>query len=191
MLNLERSLVLNQYLHHLFGAEGFDDLRRALKEQEEGPGPDGHSRFYHVRVGRSELKVDPMTLAQYDQRVVEYEARLARNRRSEPFKAFKYFQYLALLYTEIFLDRVTENPKTLLHELKAFRAGKGGFTDVPDFSPDDLRRLAFFMATGSGKTLLLHVNIWQVLHYLKAGKHSERPNRTLAGKTLRDCPLPD
>lgn len=173
MLNLERSLVLNQYLHHLFGAERFDDLRRALKEQEEGQGPDGHSHFFHVLVGRSELKLDPQTLAQYDQRVMEYEARLSKSRRSEPLKAFKYFQYLALLYTEIFLDRLTENPETFLHELKAFRTGKAGFAGVPDFSANDLRRLAFFMATGSGKTLLLHANIWQVLHYLKVGKHPE------------------
>jgi hypothetical protein len=173
MLNLERSLVLNQYLHHLFGAVRFDDLRRALKEQEEGQGPDGHSHFFHGLVGRSELKLDPQTLAQHDQRVMEYEARLSKSRRSEPFKAFKYFQYLALLYTEIFLDRFTENPATFLRELKVFRMGKAGFAGVPDFSANDLRRLAFFMATGSGKTLLLHVNIWQVLHYLKVGKHPE------------------
>jgi len=172
-MNLERSLILNYYFHGLFGAERFEDLRRALREQEEGPGPDGHSRFFHVLVGRSELKLDPQTLAQYDQRVMEYEARLAKNRRSEPFKAFKYFQYLALLYTEIFLDRVTENPETFLYELKAFRTGKAAFADIPDFSTDDLRRLAFFMATGSGKTLLLHVNILQALHYLKAGKNPQ------------------
>jgi len=54
-MNLERSLVLNRYLHSLFGAERFDELRRALKEQEEGTGPDGRSRFFHVLAGRSGL----------------------------------------------------------------------------------------------------------------------------------------
>ncbi|MBU2226376.1 MAG: DEAD/DEAH box helicase family protein [Proteobacteria bacterium] len=170
-MNIERSLVLNRFFHNLFGAERFDDLRRALKEQEEGPGLDGHSRFYHVLVGRSGIKLDLQTLARYDLRIIEYEARLAKNRLSEPFKAFKYFQYLALLYTEMFLDRLTENPTAFLQELETFRKSKADFTDIPGFSPDDLRRLAFFMATGSGKTLLLHVNIWQVLHYLKSGKH--------------------
>ena len=33
-MNLECSLVLNRYLHGLFGAERFDDLRRSLKEQD-------------------------------------------------------------------------------------------------------------------------------------------------------------
>ena len=32
---------------------------------------------------------------------MEYEAALAKKRRAEPFKSFKYFQYLALLYTEV------------------------------------------------------------------------------------------
>lgn len=172
-MNLERSLVLNRYFHSLFGAERFDDLRRGLREQEEGPGPDGQSRFFHVLVGRSGLKLGLETLARYDLRIMEYEARLAKSRRSEPFKSFKYFQYLALLYIEIFLDCLTENPTVFLHELNAFRAGKADFAEIPDFAADDLRRLAFFMATGSGKTLLLHINIWQVLHYLNAGKHPE------------------
>lgn len=185
-MNLERSLVLNRYFLSLFGTERFDELRRSLREQEEGTGPDGHSCFYHALVGRSGIKLDPQTLARYDQRIMGYEARLAKSRRAEPFRAFKYFQYLALLYTEIYLDRLTENPATFLQELRAFQAGKADFTDIPAFSLDDLRRLAFFMATGSGKTLLLHVNIWQVLHYLKAGKNSQALVRRSDGRAEFD-----
>lgn len=185
-MNLERSLILNRFYHNLLGAERFDDLRRALREQEEGPVPDGHSRFFHVLVGRSGCKLDQQAFAQYDLRIMEYEARLAKSRRSEPFKTFKYFQYLALLYTEIFLDRLTENPTAFLHELNSFRASKADFADIPGFSPDDLRRLAFFMATGSGKTLLLHVNIWQVIHYLKSGKHPQALVRRSDGRAEFD-----
>ena len=172
-MNLERSLVLNRYFHGLFGTERFDDLRRALNEQEEGPGPDGHSRFFHVLAGRAGLRIDRRTLADYDLRILGYEARLAKNRRAEPFRTFKYFQYLALLYSEVFLDRLTADPKAFLLELNAFRAGKADFIDIPVFKPDDLRRLAFFMATGSGKTLLLHVNVLQLCHYLKSGRHPD------------------
>jgi len=172
-MNLECSLVLNRYLHGLFGAERFDDLRRALKEQEEGAGSDGRSHLFHVLSGRSGIKIEARTLEDYDRRVMEYEAALAKKRRAEPFKSFKYFQYLALLYTEIFLDRLTADPAAFLRELNAFRAGKSDFADIPDFTADNVRRLAFFMATGSGKTLLLHVNILQILHYLKTGKHPE------------------
>jgi len=172
-MNLERSLVLNRFLHGLFGADRLDDLRRALKDQEEGPGPDGHSRFFHVLAGRAGLRADRRSLAEYDLRILGYEAQLTRNRRVEPFRAFKYFQYLALLYTEIYLDRLTTDPQVFLRDLNAFRSSKPDFADIPAFESDDLRRLAFFMATGSGKTLLLHVNVLQLLHYLKAGKHPE------------------
>ena len=113
-------------------------------------------------------------LAEYDARVMSYEARLAKARGQF---AFKYFQYLGLLYTEIFLDRLTTEPVAFLAELNAFLRGQKRaeptLREFPDFELDDLRRLAFFMATGSGKTLLLHVNLWQVLHYLRHSRHPE------------------
>ncbi len=186
-MSLERSLVLNRYIHGLFGAGRFDDLRRALRDQEEGPGPDGESRFFHALGGRTGLNRDLVgKLADYDRRIMEYEAQLAKNRRAEPFRAFKYFQYLALLYTEIYLDRLTADPKALLRELNTFRVSMPDFAEIPPFGLDDLRRLALFMATGSGKTLLLHVNIWQVLHYLKAGKHPDTLVRRSDGRAEFD-----
>ncbi|MGE5590763.1 MAG: DEAD/DEAH box helicase family protein [Bacillota bacterium] len=182
-MSLERSLILNRYFHSLFGAERFDDLQRALKDQEEGPGPGGHSRFFDVLAGRAGLcSMVAGKLPDYDLRIMAYEERLAKNRRAEPFRAFKYFQYLALLYTEVYLDRLTADPVAFLRELNTFRVGNPDFADIPDFTPDDLRRLAFFMATGGGKTLLLHVNIWQVMHYLKAGRHPEALVRRSDGR---------
>src|SRR5437667_176315 len=149
-MNLERSLVLNRFLQSLFGAERFEDLRRALKDQEEGPGPDGQSHFFYLLAGRAGLRIDRARLAEYDLRVLGYEAALAKTRRAEPFKTFKYFQYLALLYTEIYLDRLTSDPQALQRELNAFRSSRPEFSDISGFEPDELRRLAFFMATGSG-----------------------------------------
>ena len=106
---------------------------------------------------------------------MDYEARLHRNRAE--FKSFRYFQYLALLYTEIFLDRITRDPAIFVADLNRFlgdlRNRDPRLDAFPDFGLGDLRRLAFFMATGSGKTLLMHVNIWQVLHYLEHGAHPE------------------
>lgn len=185
-MSLERSLVLNRYIQSLFGAERFEELRRALKEQKEGPGPDGRSHFFHVLDGRSGLGIEARYLEEYDSRVMEYEAMLAKKRRAEPFKSFKYFQYLALIYSEIFLDRLTTDSASFVRELNTFRTSKNDFSDIPDFTPDHLRRLAFFMATGSGKTLLLHVNILQILHYLKTGKHPEALVQRSDGRTEFD-----
>ncbi|MHA1782501.1 MAG: DEAD/DEAH box helicase family protein, partial [Promethearchaeota archaeon] len=77
----------------------------------------------------------------------------------------KYFQYLAILFTEIYLDQLFNNTKFFLKELNQFVISE--FKDKMDFlfSRDSLNKLAFWMATGSGKTLILHINYLQFLNY--------------------------
>ena len=106
----------------------------------------------------------------YDARIAECEENL-RSARPD-FRSFRYFQFLALLYTEIYLDRLTSNPEGFAQELTLFAAEHGDPGGEP-FRRDDLRRLAFFMATGSGKTLLLHAHLWQIWRYLNEGRHPE------------------
>jgi hypothetical protein len=156
------------------GARGLEDLKQVLVRVEEGPGPDGQSRFFHAIAGLKGLRLPEEKLQEHDARLVGYESRLAKARGGF---VFKYFQYLSLLYAEIYLDRLTEDPAAFLRELNAFLDGlrnqEIALSTFQAFEAQDLRRLAFFMATGSGKTLLLHVNLWQVLHYLKHGRHPE------------------
>jgi len=206
-MRFEQSLVLNRYFHGLFGARDLTELKQPLSVQE-GRAADGQSYFYGALLGRVQDEALRDKLAEYDARVMGCEARLAKARGAF---VFKYFQYLGLLYTEIFLDRLTTDPV-------AFRAGVNDFVqrqkraepslhEFTAFEPDDLRRLAFFMATGSGKTLLLHVNLWQSLHYLRHGLHPEAlvrrtdkrrefdsillvtPNEGLSGQHLRELRL--
>jgi hypothetical protein len=181
MPRLEDYLVLNRYMHHLLGAEDFETLKNLLRPLPEGPDGSGQSHFFGRLVTQSNLRIPRDRLEQYDRRVMDYEARLRKARRN--FQGFRYFQYLALLYTEIFLDRLTEDPALFAAELNEFlddlRRRESELADFPDFELGNLRRLAFFMATGSGKTLLMHVNIWQVLHYLQHGRY---PETLLPGK---------
>ncbi len=173
-MRLEHSLVLNRFFHTLLGAHSLEGLKQVLIRVEEGPGPDGQRRFFHTIAGLKGLRVPEGNLQEYDARIVGYEKQLAKARGGF---AFKYFQYLSLLYTELFLDRLTEEPASFRRELNAFLvelcAQEIHLKEFCPFEPEDLRRLAFFMATGSGKTLLMHVNLWQVLHYLKRGRHPE------------------
>lgn len=172
-MRLERHLALNRYLHHLLAADGMEALREALGNTEEGPGGDGQSYFVHVLTGRRGVQVPADRLREYDTRIMGYEERL---RRGRPGLRLKYFQYMALLYTEILLDRLTADPDALVLELNTFLArlqAGGRLTGFPVFAADDLRRMAFFMATGAGKTLLLHANLWQVDFYLRHGRHPE------------------
>jgi hypothetical protein len=173
MPRLQPYLVLNRYLHHLLGEEDFETLKNLLRPLPEGPDGSSRSYFFGRLVTQPRLKLSRDQLEAYDRRVMEYEARLRKARRD--FQGFRYFQYLALLYTEIFLDCLTGDPAAFLYSVNRFTANLRGqeteLRDFPDFTPEGLRRLAFFMATGSGKTLLMHVNIWQVLYYLQHGRH--------------------
>jgi len=182
MPHLEDYLVLNRYMHHLLGAEDFEALKDLLRLLPEGPDDSGQSYFFGRLVTQPMLRIPQDKLALYDRRVMDYEARLRKARHD--FRNFRYFQYLALLYTEIFLDRLTNDPTLFATELNAFlenlRREEAELADFPGFEPKNLRRLAFFMATGSGKTLLMHVNIWQVLYYLQNGR---RPEALLPGKS--------
>ena len=105
----------------------------------------------------------------YDQNIVRHTLALS-DKRAEPLR-WKYFQYLSLLFTEIYLDRFFRNPEKLLNDLNqhlaTFNEGKPPKEQLPAYEPDDLRKLAFWNATGSGKTLLMHVNILQYQHYLR------------------------
>lgn len=173
-MRLEQSLVLNRYFHSLLGVRGFSDLKHILAGCKDGVAGDGQSHFFHALASQQNLAISEDALGEYDARVMGYELRLAKARGGF---SFKYFQYLALLYTEIFLDRLTENPGDFLNALNVFldklTNREPNLQYFPAYNPEDLRRLAFFMATGSGKTLLLHVNLWQVLHYLQHGNHPE------------------
>jgi hypothetical protein len=189
-VRLERSLVLNRYFHGLLGASGLEDLKALLARLEEGPAADGQSHYYAALAGVRGLQVPAERLREYDARIVAYERRLAQRRAGF---VLKYFQYLSLLYTEMFLDRLTEAPEDLRAEVNThlvrLAEREPSMRDVPAFQVDDLRRLAFFMATGSGKTLLLHVNLWQVLHYLAHGRHPEALVRRPDGRREFDSLL--
>jgi hypothetical protein len=120
-------------------------------------------------------------LLAYDQNIVRHTQAISA-RRSEPLR-WKYFQYLGLLFTEIYLDRYFRDADQLLADLNdhlaKFNADKSDRDQVKPYVADDLRKLAFWSATGSGKTLLMHVNICQYRHYLKLHGREREVNRTI------------
>ena len=82
----------------------------------------------------------------------------------------KYFQYLAVLYAEIFLDFYFNRRSELLSSLNDWADRLNEWSpprSLPHgkFAEGDLKKLAFWMATGSGKTHVMHVNYLQFLRY--------------------------
>ena len=94
---------------------------------------------------------------------------------------WKYFQYLSLLFTEMYLDRYFSDRAAFCADLNAFlqeiSAQASGRIRFAPYTPDKMNKLAFMCATGSGKTLLMHVNILQFLHYFR---RAQRQNSRLS-----------
>ena len=168
-VKLEGRLVLLAWLNHLLGYERNRELLGDTKNTAEGFDAAGHSFLYHHLIGRgSQVKIAEGDLARYDENVRAHLAAINQN-RPEPI-TLRYFQYLAALYTEIFLDRYFNARKQMLADLNTFVQQRNatrlpGETDDEPFTADDLTKLAYWMATGSGKTLILHLNYHQFLHY--------------------------
>ncbi len=163
---LEDRLLLFRFFNRLFGAEKFEELQNALKNLPEGYDSTGRSHFFHALKARAKISED--ILAGYDANIREDTAAINR-RRAEPIH-LKYFQYLAALYSEIFLDWRANRAAAFLGELNAFVREENtrlvyDTQRYPEFEPRDLNKIAYWMATGSGKTLLLHINYRQFLRY--------------------------
>ena len=176
-LKFDQKLVLHQWLLWLFDKRSFEQLAEPFKSaQLEGLNEDNNHRFLGVfrehLFGLEEFPGD--TLLGYDQNIVRHTLQLNAH-RAEPIR-WKYFQWLSLLFTEVYLDRFFRDPGLLLADLNAFlarfNADKLDKDKLPPYELADLRKIAFWNATGSGKTLLMHVNILQYQHYLE--RHGKR-----------------
>jgi hypothetical protein len=164
-----KRLVLNQWLiERVFGKASFDELSENLKKEElETLDADGVTQiYYHLRTLLNENSlINAAKLLNYDQNIVRHTKKLNQN-RGENIR-WKYFQYLSLLFTEIFLDFWANDETFFLDELNSFLGEFNAKNDdvISEFSAEDIRKIAFWNATGSGKTLLMHVNLWQIQSY--------------------------
>jgi hypothetical protein len=96
----------------------------------------------------------------YEERITQH-TREINERRTRPI-TWKYFQWLTLLFVEIYLDRYFMTGRAL-SDLNAyidrFNAKWPEWKDIAPYTIDDLNKLCLQNATGSGKTLLMHMNL--------------------------------
>ena len=203
-----RKLVLNQWLLSLFNVKRFEDLAEYLRNEKlEGLDENNVHHFHHALTAQlfNLTQLPTELLLEYDQNIVKHTQRLNDRRitRGEPPIVWKYFQYLTLLFTEIYLDRYFTDPGALLAAINTQVATYNA--DVPEsdqlspFSDEgeawsQINKIAYWSATGSGKTLLMHANILQYQFYLdKHGRRRElnriillTPNEGLSEQHLRE-----
>ena len=216
-LPFQDKLVLNRWIVSLFGVEAienstldkktvrpFQAFTNLLKDETEGLGPDGRHRFYErLRLGNDLFtwaegvcRISRDDLLRYEDRIAAHTIAINAKRDGEPIK-WKYFQWLELLFTEIYLDRYFNDRAGLLAELNDFvdrfnaHWGTKGFIPMPPYEEEDLNKACIQIATGGGKTLLMHVNLLQYRQYEKesgGGKldyaYLVTPNKELSGQHL-------
>ena len=168
-LKFDQKLILAQWIFDLFEVRDFTTLADWLRDPSyEGFDENNISHYYHVLIARLiQPKALPADLLlTYDQNIVRHWKRITEKRNRQGNHLYpKYFQYLSLLFTEIYLDRYFGDPEKLLADLNdkvsAFNAQNEEPNQVDLYKAEELNKLAYWMATGSGKPLLMHINIIQ------------------------------
>jgi hypothetical protein len=184
---LDKRLVLNEWLFRQLGyidtETGMKQLSRILRDVTAGW--DEQNIFYFRNQLEESLPekqaITNDLLAEYDRNIFDHWQRITKKRAIKEHREMfpLYFQYLALLFTEYYLDRWSrdrqQHTTALLDELNKFCKkfnyhfpGKSGrLNRIALFEENELSKLAFWIATGGGKTLIMHCNICQSDYYLK------------------------
>jgi hypothetical protein len=178
-------LVLAPWALRQLGIDDFDRLSEMLRAPEfEGWAEDGGSKFVQQLIIRLPKPAQGRSVAddqlrEYDTNITGHWKHITRKRNLQGQTLYPlYFQYLGLLLTELYLDRYFRDPNALLVSLNQAVVVLNQEVDqrnqLTPFAENDLNKIAFWMATGSGKTLLMHCHIRQYLHYLgKAGRRQD------------------
>ena len=164
-VTLRSHLALHRFVCLEFGYYDLDGLLERLHpargELTTGGGSD-YALALAPLPARAQVTAD--RLAEYDANIAAHSGRLRMT--GEHGRTWKPHQYLALLFTEHYLHRYFDDPEALRRDLDLRRRQERETLAMPEYTPDDLRVLAFQSATGSGKTLLMHAHILQYRHYL-------------------------
>lgn len=185
--DFHRQTVLFQWALSKFGVhdlQGFRDRFQLTPNSAEGLDErTGLHRFFETIANVLPTVSDENTISldrlqMYEQNILEHTQSMntARLHHSQPNVDWKYHQYLALLFSELFLDQYFGDADSLRDELNelvskhnenAPKAELLTHYDNTQSAKSQLARLAFWCATGSGKTLLMHIHIRQFKKYHK------------------------
>jgi len=164
---LEQRLVLVSWLAERFGYPSNAEMLADCAKAGEGYASDGRSHLVSRLLSNRTLAIDPELLCEHDERV-RFHLEAINATRPDPILP-RYFQLLSLLATEHYLYLYFRHRGDLLKQLNGHVRRKNALRfnerEFPDYVESDLRKLALWMATGSGKTLLFHLHYRQFLHH--------------------------
>lgn len=199
ILDLPFKQVLNQWLISQFGFDPLASIKRGtkklraleplsatLRNAPEGLTADNLHHFYKVLDIHLQDKaaITRADLMRYEQNIVSHTLAI-NEQRTRPI-VWKYYQWLSLLFAEVYLDRFFANRESLMaslnsyvDEFNAFWQENGFETGITPFTYDELNKVCLQNATGSGKTLLMHVNFLQFRHYANQSAFRHDLTRTI------------
>ena len=166
-----RSLLLPRAFAALFGLRDAA-LLRLLAEADTGRDTAGVSGCARVLGAVQGLTLAPETLRRWDRAIGGHEAALREARAVNslasgdasaalpPFK-LTHFQWLACAVVEWHLEALASDAARHVARLEAVRERE--LPHLPPYTRLEARKLACFMATGAGKTLVMHINLRQFL----------------------------
>ncbi len=182
-----KKLVLNQWLLTQFGINTLEDkffkkgtlraldvLANSLRKSKSGLSPDRHHHYLADLLNHWQptWQYTEQQLKSFDANLVSYLDHINEG-RERPIE-WKYFQWLSLLFVEIYLYEFFNNRFGLLSKLNSYVSqfnafcGEHGFeAPLSLYSYEEINKLCLQNATGSGKTLLMHCNVLQFQHYAK------------------------
>lgn len=184
--HFNKKLVLNQWLLTQFGinplekqflkkgvkVRALDVIAASVKKAKPGLSPDRHHYYLAELLAHWQptWAYSEQQLKQFDANLVAHldQINVGRERSIE----WKYFQWLSLLFVEIYLYEFFNNRFGLLNKLNHYVSvfnghyeAEGFEAPVPTYAFEELNKLCLQNATGSGKTLLMHCNILQFKYY--------------------------
>ena len=188
MPRFEDKLVLGKWMLQQFGVESLEVLGKTLSADHlMGFTEENASRFLDELISwipEDNRAVKDDLLRQYDDNIVRHWRQITEKRNHAGNTLYPlYFQYLSVLFTEHYLDRYFADKAALCSELNHFLVDYN--QNLPErhriepFKESELNKLAVWIATGGGKTLIMHVNILQFQHYLKQSGKGKDFNRTI------------
>ncbi len=188
-ISISNKLILFDFLLREFGFEDFKALQNKFSDEELRYDVSETSHFYSTLAGKDKVRVSAEDLKNYDDNIIAHLQTI--NQKRQPKISLKYYQYMSLLFTERYLDLYFKDKTVLSERLTQFVNHIGlhirdypkyqfFFDKIKDkengdrkqiddfrFTEEDLNLIAYWQATGSGKTFTLHFNILQYRHYGK------------------------
>jgi hypothetical protein len=197
-VGFDKKLVLFNYLLGSFGIENIKFLGNALQGSGLDEIVEGQTGYYrHFIEISSRFYISDDKIKEYDYNIVRHLNEINKKRPPNDKIKLKYFQYFTLLFIEYYLDCYASDKEDLCGRLNSYlrrflsaARQDGNVLEISPFAEDELNKIAVWNATGSGKTLLMHINILQARHYLDR-KNTETymlltPNEGLSEQHLNE-----